>query len=70
MVRLHVVAQGKARWKGEPAVTEPVTATFVTEGVKEAPKLLDCIWESFRPGRTLCSPTCRVAVKDARGARP
>jgi hypothetical protein len=51
-------------------VTEPVTATFVTEGVKEAPKLLDCIWESFRPGRTLCSPRCRVAVKDARGARP
>jgi hypothetical protein len=46
MVRLRVVAQGKARWKGEQAVTEPVTATFVTEGVKEAPKLLDYIWES------------------------
>ena len=27
-------------------MTEPVTATFVTEGVKEAPKLLDYIWES------------------------
>jgi len=25
---------------------------------------------SFRPGRTLCSPTCRVAVKDARPTHP
>src|SRR5215472_2003745 len=23
----------------------------------------------LRPGRTLCSPTCRVAVKNARGSR-
>jgi hypothetical protein len=27
-------------------VTEPVIAAFVTERVKEAPKLLDYIWES------------------------